>query len=408
MDSTKEHLFTYGNVPEALQGTFGSALETIASHARIVVPSHQSAVSYIPDGDFQRASHATSLSEKYAKYRTYDVPPTGAGIWAVIFEKATPMRMTQEELTKHGRWGNYGGLKDARGLEHPPMRGWLAVPVLRQNGAPIGVLQLTDRVEGEYSAEDEAALKGLAQLIAPTFELEYVRDELKRSNDELERFAYVASHDLQEPLRMIASYVELLERRYKSKLDADADKYIHYATDGAKRMQQLISDLLEYSRAGRGELKLGTVDCGKVVAEVLRTLEPSIKQAGAEVRVETLPLVKGAASQLESVFQNLISNAIKFRGDHPPRILVSSKRLGNRWELSIRDNGIGIDPKHADRIFEIFQRLHARDKYPGTGIGLSIVKRIVARHGGRIRVDSRLGEGSTFSFTLPTADKEGG
>lgn len=228
-------------------------------------------------------------------------------------------------------------------------------------------------------------------------------NELVRSNTELEQFAYVASHDLQEPLRMVASYVQLLARRYQGKLDRDADDFIHYATDGAGRMQLLINDLLEFSRVSTrgGELKPTIVEV--VLKKVLENLQVIISETGAVVTYDPLPVVNADQIQIGQVFQNLISNAIKFRGDKSPLIHVGVQTKENEHIFSISDNGIGINPADFDKLFVIFHRLHSRDEYEGTGIGLAVCKRIIERHHGRIWVDSTPGAGSTFHFTLPVS-----
>ena len=230
-------------------------------------------------------------------------------------------------------------------------------------------------------------------------------EELTRSNDELEQFAFVASHDLQEPLRMVASYTELLGRRYCGELDAKADEYIAFAVDGAKRMQQLIHDLLAYSRLGTRGDQTELRDAGPLFEQAVRALQVAIRESGARVTCDPLPTVPCDPTQLAQVFQNLIGNAVKFRREKPPRVHVHAEAKQDTWLFSVRDNGMGIEPRFADRIFEVFQRLHGRDEYPGTGIGLAICKRIVERHGGRIWVESTLGAGSTFRFTIPRADR---
>jgi PAS domain S-box-containing protein len=232
--------------------------------------------------------------------------------------------------------------------------------------------------------------------------------ELERSNDDLEQFAYVASHDLQEPLRMIASYTQLLERRYKDKLDADARDFISFAADGATRMQTLINDLLAYSRVGTQAKAFAVVDCSEVLKRALKNLEIAIEESRARITAADLPRVIGDATQLTQLFQNLLGNAIKFRGDKPAVAHVSAelKKHGaaREWQFAVRDEGIGIEPKYFERIFIIFQRLHTRDQYPGTGIGLAVCKKIVERHGGRIRLESEGGKGTAFYFTLPAAE----
>ncbi len=226
-------------------------------------------------------------------------------------------------------------------------------------------------------------------------------EELERSNAELQQFAYVASHDLQEPLRMVASFTQLLAQRYQGKLDADADEFIGYVVDGAHRMQELVNDLLAYSRVGTQGQKFAAVDCENVLHTVLTNLQKALEESGGQVTHDHLPTVYGDKTQLGQVLQNLVANALKFRSSEPPRVHISAQEINGEWRFSVRDNGIGIDPEHAERIFVLFQRLHTRDKYPGTGIGLSIAKKIVERHGGRIWVESEAGEGSTFYFSLP-------
>jgi signal transduction histidine kinase len=225
--------------------------------------------------------------------------------------------------------------------------------------------------------------------------------ELARSNAELERFAYVASHDLQEPLRMVTSHLKLLEGDYKGRLDSTADEFIAHAVDGATRMQTMIKDLLAYSRVGMWGEDFEPTDCEVVFDQTLADMQVAIEESGAVVTHDPLPTVMADDLQLGQVFQNLIGNAIKFRGEEPPRVHVSAQQEGDEWVFSVRDNGIGIDPEYADCIFEIFQRLHTQEEYPGTGIGLAICKKIVERHGGRIWVESQPGKGSTFYFTIP-------
>ncbi len=225
--------------------------------------------------------------------------------------------------------------------------------------------------------------------------------EVERSNKELEQFAYVASHDLQEPLRMVSSYTQLLGQRYESQLDGKAQKFINYAVDGAMRMQRLIDDLLAYSRVNSQGKVPEMVDSHAVLGETLRILSPIINENQANILSDDLPVVRADAIQLSQLFQNLIGNAIKFRRTDSPHIHISARDLGHEWRFSVKDNGIGLDQQYADKVFVIFQRLHSRLEYPGTGIGLAVCKRIVERHGGRIWFESEPGKGSTFLFTLP-------
>jgi signal transduction histidine kinase len=243
------------------------------------------------------------------------------------------------------------------------------------------------------AAERKQAEVALAERVA----------ELARSNAELEQFAYVASHDLQEPLRMVSNYVALLDRRYRGKLDADADKHIGYAVEGAKRMRGLIRDLLMFSRAGRVGHQPGPVDAHRAAEAARANLRVLIEETGATVTIAPLPTVLTWDSQLVRVFQNIIENGIKYRGEAVPQVEVSAERQDTEWIFRVKDNGIGIDSKYFEKIFRIFQRLHDRRTYGGSGIGLAIAKRIVEHHGGRIWVESAPGQGSTFSFTAKAA-----
>jgi PAS domain S-box-containing protein len=249
----------------------------------------------------------------------------------------------------------------------------------------------------------EAIAHGVARRRAE-IELDERARELARSNADLEQFAYVASHDLQEPLRIVASYNQLLARRYRGQLDRDADEFIAFSVDGITRMQRLISDLLAYSRVGSRPRELAPVDMERVLATALENLGHAMADAGARVTHDPLPTIEGDDGQLVQLLQNLIGNAVKFHGPAAPAVHVSARAGEHEWVFAVADNGVGIEPQYFDRIFVIFQRLHARESYPGTGIGLALCKRIVERHGGRIWVDSTSGRGSIFCFTLPARE----
>jgi len=255
------------------------------------------------------------------------------------------------------------------------------------SGKVNGFVKITRDLTARKQAEDE---------------IRRYAEDLKRSNQELEHFAYVASHDLQEPLRTVSSFSQLLARRYQGKLDADADEFITFVVEGATRMQTLINDLLAFSRIGTRGNPFAAVDSGEILQAAGENLEVAIAESGAVITNDPLPALVADQTQLTQLFQNLFSNAIKFRRpEEAPRIHVSAERQDGAWRFGVRDNGIGIDPQYFDRIFIIFQRLHGREEYSGTGIGLAICKKIVERHGGRMWVESEPGTGSTFHFTIP-------
>jgi light-regulated signal transduction histidine kinase (bacteriophytochrome) len=274
---------------------------------------------------------------------------------------------------------------------------------VRGDGGPRELVELTDDIE----AMRQRIVAEVSELHRAHELLDKRTHELERSNSDLEQFAYIASHDLQEPLRKVASFCQLLQRRYQGRLDERGEQYIAYAVDGAKRMQVLINDLLSFSRVGRRSGEQEVVDTGKLLAEAISNLESAIQYSGAAISHGELPKVRGEASLLTAVFQNLISNAIKFRGEDPPVVRVEAVRDGDDWLFSITDNGIGIDDEYAERVFVIFQRLHTRSAYPGTGIGLAMCRKIIEYHGGRIWLDTSTSEGLTrFYFTLPALAEE--
>jgi signal transduction histidine kinase len=281
------------------------------------------------------------------------------------------------------------------------LRSGFAFPVL-MGAQTVGALEFFS----DGSTEPDPVLLGLmAQIgvqLGRVVERERSRAELERSNADLEAFAYLASHDLAEPLRAVAGFVSLLERRYAAQLDDEAREIIGYAVDGAQRMQTMIDDLLLYSRTGTVDLRPERVATGDVVAAALRDLAPRLEETGAHVQVEELPAVQADPPQLQRVFQNLLSNAIKYTApDVEPRVLVSGRQIDGDCELAVADNGIGIDPNNAERVFEMFARVHGGAEYRGTGLGLAISRRIVERHGGRLWVEANPGGGSVFRLTLP-------
>jgi signal transduction histidine kinase len=253
----------------------------------------------------------------------------------------------------------------------------------------------------------ERILQELSSLQAALADLETRSRDLQRSNSELEQFAYVASHDLQEPLRKVASFCQLLQRNYAGQLDERANQYIDHAVDGAKRMQALINDLLGFSRVGQAMRDPVPVSCAAALDQARANLSGEIAACGATIEIGALPVVRGEESLVVAVFQNLLSNALKFHGEQIPRIVVSARREGADWLFSVADNGIGIEPEFAERIFIIFQRLHGRSEYPGTGIGLAMCRKIIEYHGGRIWLDTSVETGSRFCFTLPVSPEIG-
>ncbi|MEP9327767.1 PAS domain S-box protein [Paraburkholderia phymatum] len=280
----------------------------------------------------------------------------------------------------------YGRRRD--GSEFPVEIGLNPVRTSNENFVLAAIVDITERKRAEH-------------------ELMRRTEELARSNQDLEQFAYVASHDLQEPLRAVAGPLQLLQRRYQGQLDARAEEFITHAVDGATRMQKLIDDLLSYSRVGRSGAVQQLTACAAALDQALKSLSVVLQESGAQITRDALPCVMAIPTQLALLFQNLVGNAVKFRQvDRPVRVDIGARREGDSWVISVKDNGIGIDPQYFDRIFMIFQRLHSRADYPGTGIGLALCKRIVEQHGGSIWIESQPGAGTTVFFTLKAEDRE--
>jgi light-regulated signal transduction histidine kinase (bacteriophytochrome) len=297
-------------------------------------------------------------------------------------------RLLQRQLERH-----------TAGADHVPPE-WAAFvgavdAAYHQADVDRAMLERSLELSSGELLQTNAELRGAMQKLAARSR------ELERSNAELEQFAYVASHDLQEPLRTVQSYLQLLQRRYCHMLDADADEFIGFAVEGAQRMRDLITDLLAYARVSSRARPPGPTALSEVVGEALRALHTAIEERRAEITVDPLPTVVADGNQLRQLYQNLVANALKFNRQDVPRVRLGAERKASGWRLFVADNGIGLDPAYKDRIFEVFKRLYGRDEFEGTGIGLAICKKIVEHHGGEIGVESRPGEGATFWFTLP-------
>ena len=365
-------------------------INLIADRPDHMVDSYQSSVVEVPDrARDQSYSVEGTLSQAVIKTQR-----------CIVFQPANEAEASE----------GYVGLVGAYGMG---LQSFLSAPLLYR-GEPIGCLNLHSLTESAYSERHRLLAERIGVYIAGAIanaqlhaQLSQQTEELSRSNRELEQFAYVASHDLQEPLRMVSSYVALLGRRYDGQLDDRADKYIHFAVDGANRMQRLIHDLLAYSRVGtRGE-ELVPTETIPLLEETLANLEVAISESNADIVYSDLPRVMGDPSQLRQLLQNIIGNALKFRSEKRPRVELAAEREGDHWTFSIQDNGVGFDQRYAERIFGVFKRLHRNAEIPGTGIGLAICQRIIDRHGGRIWAESKLGEGTTFYFTLPVVKEDG-
>ncbi len=337
------------------------------------------------------------LNDPVRWYR--QVHPDDRGRWnieaAEMFLSGKPLRSVYRVIARDGKVVSFHC--EAKMVRHDDGQPWFI------HGVAFDITELKTAEAQLKKAHDELEVRVQER----TAELARANDDLASSNSELEQFAYVASHDLQEPLRMITSFTQLLVSRYRGNLDTDADEFIHFIADGAKRMSSLINDLLEYSRVGTRGRPLSPIDCSTVFELACTNLRVAIEEAGATITSDPLPKVMGDEIQLLQLFQNLIGNAVKFRGEQPVKVHVGVERQKGNWLFRISDNGIGIEPQHVERVFIIFQRLHNRSQYAGTGIGLAICKKIVERHGGRIWVESEPGAGATFCFLLQGIRKKG-
>jgi PAS domain S-box-containing protein len=337
------------------------------------------------------------------------------GVYQELIEANRSLRFTDAELRHHPRW---------QGLPagHAPLDGLLGVSLTGRDSQSLGMIMVTGKKGGKFSLEDEILFRQLASLASLGLQhiealeqaeqkareaeqgrkqLVALTRELERSNHDLQQFAYIASHDLQEPLRTVTGFVQLLSRRYSGRLDEKADSFIAYAVDGTTYMQKLLNDLLAYSRVGGGELQLQPLALKSCVDRAVMNLKKAIDENGAVIKYDNLPTVYADEIQMVQLLQNLIGNAVKFRGPEAPRIQISAEPRESEWVICVRDNGIGIDPKHYGRIFLMFKRLHRRGEYPGTGIGLAVCKKIVERHGGRMWIEQVLPHGTAFYIALP-------
>jgi PAS domain S-box-containing protein len=371
------------------------------------------------DGMFQVGATSRSAGASPCPAGNLFIAERG-GVYQELIEANRSLRLTDEELRNHPRWQ---GLPSG----HAVVDGLLGVSLSDWDSRSRGMIMVTGKKDGKFSLEDEILLKQLASLASlglqhiealeqaeqKALEAEQGRKrlfeltrELERSNGDLQQFAYIASHDLQEPLRTVAGFVQLLSRRYRGKLDEKADSFIAYAVDGTTYMQKLLNDLLAYSRVGGGELHLQPLALEACVERAMMNLKKTIDENGAVIECGSLPTVHADETQMTQLLQNLIGNAVKFHGPETPHVWISAEAGEHEWRICVRDNGIGIDPKHHDRIFLMFKRLHRRGEYAGTGIGLALCKKIVERHAGRMWVESAPERGTAFYVALPAGGNE--
>jgi signal transduction histidine kinase len=359
--------------------------------------------------------------ESYTLYALSGVPrehfekfpmPRNTAVFGPTFRGESVVR--SDDITRDARYGNnapYHGMPPG----HLPVRSYLAAPVVSRSGEVLGGLFFGHSAAGIFTKQHEELVTGMAgqagvamdnarlfeQIRRERIRTEEANTALRRANADLEQFAYSASHDLREPLRMVTVYTDMLKRKYGQKLGADADLYIGYAVEGAQRMEHLIKDLLAYTQVSTVNEPIILADADESLQSALSILRRPIDESKVSITHDSLPQVRMDRVHLEQLFQNLIGNAIKYRSNNQPQIRIHAERRAAEWLFSVEDNGIGIDPQYRDQIFGIFKRLHSPTEYPGTGIGLAICQKIVQRYGGRIWVESELGRGATFLFTVP-------
>ena len=401
--------------------TFEEALHELAGYARLMIGAHQSALSYVPDGDFHAAIHTHSFSTKYEQYNSYDVMPTGEGIWGVVVEQKIPMRMTEAELVSHPRWRNFGNMKDARGLEHPPMPGWLVVPILHRNGGFLGVLQLSDKFDGDFTEEDEALLVRLGKVISPTFELQYVNSELAQRTHELalakeaadaankakSEFLANVSHEVRTPLNGVIGTAELLGYTTLTREQRD---HVHVIAESAEGLLAIINDILDYSKIEAGQLDLEhrPLRLRDHLGSVLKVLASRVSgkelELLSDVPADVPDALVGDPGRLRQVLFNLVGNALKFTERGEIVVGVRHDALSDdhvTLRFTVADTGIGIPHHKQETIFHEFVQADASTtrRYGGTGLGLAITSRLVAAMGGEVGLESEEGHGSTFHFT---------
>lgn len=388
-----------------------AVLDAIAAQAARLCHARLAAVSRVEAGGLRLAAHHGALpvsrtGEAGAMART-PVDRTSVNGRAVVDRRTLHIHDLAAESEDE--------FPTAKALQkRDGTRTILVVPLLHDDSA-LGTISVRRQRVRPFTTPEIALLETFADQAVVAIEhtrlfqeLEDRTAALERSNAELEQFAYVASHDLQEPLRTVSSYVQLLAERYASRIDARADRYISHSVSAVDRMYTLINDLLAYSRVGTRGRDLVPTKTANVLDHVLEGLATTIRETAAEITWDPLPTVRADATQLGQLLQNLLGNALKYRGERPPRIHIGVQRQGRLWQFAVRDNGIGIDPAYSERIFLVFQRLHSWDEYSGTGIGLAICEKIVERHGGQIWIESQVGQGATFFFTLPTVGDDDG